>query len=85
MDELNPKKAAVAKNYYTSHGNLEQNLPTAIDADSFAKRSQKLKGFTVFDYIDKCWLNEPDRFERDTRHMFAEPKPQLYYGNFNAY
>lgn len=64
------KDATVKKYHYETHDKLKQHLQCFIDAYNFAKRLKALKGLTVFDYINKCWLNEPDRFKHDPRHTF---------------
>ena len=63
------KEASVKKHYYKTHDNLKEHLRSFIDAYNFAKRLKAHKGLTVFDYINKCWLNVPDRFKTDPRHM----------------
>ena len=63
------KEATVKKFHYKTHDNLKEHLKSFIDAYNFAKRLKALKGLTVFDFINKCWQNEPERFNNDPRHM----------------
>ena len=65
------KEATVKKYYYKTHDNLKEHLQAFIDAYNFGKRLKALKGLTVFDYINKCWHQEPDRFVKNPVHLFA--------------
>lgn len=32
-----------------------------------------MNGFTVFDYINRCWNEQPDKLKTNPAHLFAEP------------
>ena len=66
------KEATVKKYYYETHEKLKDHLQSFIEAYNFGKRLKALKGLTVFDYINKCWNEEPERFKFNPRHMFAD-------------
>ena len=65
------KEATVKKYYYETHQKLKEHLQSFIDAYNFGKRLKALKGLTVFDYINKCWNEEPDKFKTNPVHLFA--------------
>ena len=71
------KEATVKKYYYKSHDRLKDHLQAFIEAYNFAKRLKTLNGLTVFDFINKCWHDEPERFKFDPRHMFEELNTNL--------
>lgn len=54
------KEATIRKYHYTTRDNLKENLQSFVDADNFAKGLKVMKWFAVFDFINKCRLNEPD-------------------------
>jgi transposase InsO family protein len=56
------KEATVKKYYYQSHAELKEHLQNFINAYNFAKRLKTLKGLTPYEFIIKCWQNEPKRF-----------------------
>ena len=49
----------------------KENLQSFNDAYNFGKKLKAPKGLTVFDYINKCWNEEPDKFETNPMHLFA--------------
>ena len=65
------KDATVKKYHYETHDKLNEHLQHFIEAYNFGKRLKALKGLTVFDYINKCWQQEPNRFKSNPVHMFA--------------
>ena len=70
----------MTKYYYKTHNKLKEYLQCFINAYNFSKRLKVLQGLAVFDYINICWQNEPERFISDPRHMipvtyrFSNPK-----------
>jgi transposase-like protein len=62
------KEATVKKYYYQSHEQLKDHLQNFINAYNFAKRLKTLKGLTPYEYIIKCWQNEPKRFNVNPNH-----------------
>ena len=65
------KEATVKKYYYETHQKLKEHLQSFIDAYNFGKRLKALKGLTVFDYINKCWNEDPDQFKTNPVYLFA--------------
>ena len=65
------KKATVKKYYYETHQKLKEHLQSFIDAYNFGRKLKALKGLTVFDYINKCWNEESDKFKTNHLHLFA--------------
>lgn len=61
--------ATVTKDYYKTQENLKDHIQAFIDTYNFAKRLRALKGLTVFDYINECGRNEPDRFKQAPRRI----------------
>ena len=62
------KEATVKRYHYSSHEQLRQHLQTFVDAYNFAKRLKTLKGLTVFEYVNKCWTEQPKRFINNPAH-----------------
>lgn len=56
------KEATVHRYYYDNHAQLKDHLYTFVDAYNFAKRLKTLKGLTPYEFIIKCWQNEPESF-----------------------
>ena len=73
------KEATVKKYYYQTHDKLKEHLQRFIEAYNYANQLKALNGLTVFDYINKCWLNEPQRFKHNPLHMLTNP-----YTNFGS-
>jgi transposase-like protein len=66
------KEATVKKYYYQSHAQLKEHLQNFINAYNFAKRLKKLKGLTPYEYIIKCWQNNPKQFNiNPTQHTMG--------------
>ena len=54
--------------HYASHDQLRAHLQTFIHAYNFAKRLKTLRGLSPFEYIIKCWNEEPKRFRVNPTH-----------------
>ncbi len=65
------KEATVKKYHYETHDKLKEHIQSFIDAYNFAKRLKAHKGLTIFDYINKCWKEEPERFIKNPENLFA--------------
>lgn len=65
------KEATVKRYHYTNHQQLKEHLYTFLDAYNFAKRLKTLKGLTPYEYIFKCWQNQPERFKIKPSHHIA--------------
>ena len=64
------KEATVRRYHYDSHHQLREHLATFIAAYNFAKRLKTLRGLTPYEYICKCWTQNPDQFRLDPfQHM----------------
>ena len=62
------KEATVRRYYYDTHDQLRAHLSAFVEAYNYAKRLKTLKGLTPFEFIAKCWTDEPDRFTRSPFH-----------------
>ena len=56
------KEATVKRYHYDSHEQLRQHLNNFVAAYNFGRRLKTLKGLTPYEFICKCWTNQPDRF-----------------------
>ena len=57
------KEATVRTYHYDTHEQLRAHLAAFLNAYNFAKRLKTLAGLTTFQYICRCWQNEPHRFK----------------------
>jgi len=64
------KDATVRRFHYDGHGQLRQHLGDFVDAYNFARRLKTLKGLTPYEFVCKCWTDEPDRFTLNPSHQF---------------
>jgi transposase InsO family protein len=62
------KEATVKRYHYQSHAQLKEHIANFLNAYNFAKRLKTLQGLTPYEYIIKCWQNEPDRFIVNPAH-----------------
>ncbi len=63
------KEATVKRYHYDNHDQLKQHLNDFINAYNYGRRLKTLKGLTPYEFICKCWTNEPDRFILDPIHQ----------------
>jgi transposase InsO family protein len=63
------KEATVKRYHYDNHDQLKQHLNDFINAYNYGRRLKTLKGLTPYEFICKCWTNEPDRFTLDPIHQ----------------
>ena len=63
------KDATVHRYFYQSHEQLRSHLETFLMAYNFAKRLKSLKGLTPFEFIEKIWSKEPERFIEEPSHL----------------
>ena len=56
------KEATVKRYHYDSHDQLRAHLADFAAAYNFGRRLKTLKGLTPYEFICKCWTNQPDRF-----------------------
>jgi transposase InsO family protein len=63
------KEATVQRYHYDDHHQLSSHLADFIAAYNFARRLKTLKGLTPYEYICRCWTNEPERFRLDPIHQ----------------
>lgn len=64
------KEATVKRYHYSSHGQLQEHLQTFVNAYNYAKRLKTLRGLTAFEYVNKCWTENPDCFTQNPNHHF---------------
>jgi hypothetical protein len=64
------KDATVRRFHYEDHKQLRSHLSDFIDAYNFARRLKTLRGLTSYEFVCKCWTNEPDRFISNPTHQF---------------
>lgn len=63
------KDATVKRYHYDSHNQLEAHLNNFINAYNYGRRLKTLKGLTPYEFICKCWTNEPERFRLNPIHQ----------------
>lgn len=67
------KEATVQRYHYDSRQQLQIHLFDFIAAYNFARRLKTLGGLTPYEYICKCWQNDPNRFTLDPAHQMPGP------------
>ncbi len=63
------KEATVKRYYYGNHNQLRSHLADFINAYNYARRLKTLRGLTPYEYIVKCWAQEPHRFKLNPTHQ----------------
>ena len=63
------KEATVSRYHYDDHDQLHRHLDHFIAAYNFGRRLKTLKGLTPYEFICKCWTNQPERFNLDPIHQ----------------
>lgn len=63
------KEATVQRYHYDGHNQFKQHLADFINAYNYARRLKTLKGLTPYEYICKCWTNEPEKFNLNPIHQ----------------
>lgn len=63
------KQATVHRFHYDTHGQLRQHLADFVNAYNFARRLKTLKDLTPYEFICKCWTNQPERFNLSPLHQ----------------
>jgi transposase InsO family protein len=63
------KDATVKRYHYDNHQQLEGHLADFISAYNFGRRLKTLKGLTPYEFICKCWTNQPTRFKLNPIHQ----------------
>jgi len=63
------KQATVHRFHYDNHDQLRQHLADFVNAYNFARRLKTLKGLTPYEFICKCWTNQPARFKLNPIHQ----------------
>jgi transposase-like protein len=69
------KEATVKRFHYDDHNQLRQHLADFISAYNFGRRLKTLRGLTLYEFICKCWTQEPERFTLNPIHQM----PGLLY------
>ena len=62
------KEATVRRYHYETHDQLREHLEAFLAAYNFAKRLKTLRGLTPYEYICKCWTENPDQFRLNPIH-----------------
>ena len=62
------KEATVRRYHYETHDQLREHLDTFLAAYNFAKRLKTLRGLTPYEFICKCWTENPDQFRLNPIH-----------------
>ena len=62
------KEATVRRYHYETHDQLREHLDTFLAAYNFAKRLKTLRGLTPYEFICKCWTENPDQFRLEPIH-----------------
>ena len=62
------KEATVRRYHYETHDQLREHLDTFLAAYNFAKRLKTLRGLAPYEFICKCWTENPDQFRLDLIH-----------------
>ena len=57
------KEATVRRYHYETHDQLREHLENFLAAYNFAKRLKTLRGLTPYEFICKCWTENPDQFQ----------------------
>ncbi len=63
------KEATVRRYHCQSHDQFRRHLRDFLNAYNFAKRLKTLSGLTVFEFISKQWIAEPERFHHHPDHF----------------
>lgn len=75
------KEATVKRFHYENHDQLREHLTNFVAAYNFAKRLKTLKGLTPYEYICKCWTNQPHRFTSNPHHQSPGPNTPSFAAN----
>ena len=63
-------KAATVKRFHDDdHNQLRQHLADFLAAYNFGRRLKTLRGLTPYEFIGKCWTQEPARFTLNPIHQ----------------
>ena len=63
------KEATVKRFHDDDHNQLRQHLADFISAYNFGRRLKTLRGLTPYEFICKCWTQEPARFTLNPIHQ----------------
>lgn len=67
------KEATLHRYHYDDHDQLRSHLADFIAAYNFPRRLKTLNGLTPYEYICKCWTQQPKRFRLDPIHQMPGP------------
>ena len=65
------KQATVHRYHYDTHDQLSQHLTDFVNVYNFARRLKALNGLTPYEFICKCWTNQPERFKLNPIHQMS--------------
>ncbi|MET3354328.1 UNVERIFIED_ORG: transposase-like protein [Xanthobacter viscosus] len=63
------KDATVKRFHYDDHRQFQTHLTDFVAAYNFGRRLKTLRGLTPYEFICKCWTNQPERFTLDPIHQ----------------
>jgi hypothetical protein len=70
------KEATVKRFNYENHEQLRTHLADFLAVYNFARRLKTLNGLTPYEYICKCWTNQPERLRLNPHHQMPGPIPR---------
>lgn len=71
------KEASVKPFHYESHDQLRTHLADFMAAYNFARRLKTLSGLTLYEYIAKILMSEPDPFSINPVHQMPRLNTSL--------
>ncbi len=72
------QEATVKRYHYDNHRQLREHLSSFLNACSFSRRLKTLRGLNPYEYIIKCWQNEPERFIINSSHYKVALNSYIY-------
>ena len=63
------KQATDHRYHYDNDDQRHQHLTDFVNAYNFARRLKALKGLTPYEFICKCWTNQPERSNLNPIHQ----------------
>ena len=67
------KEATVKRYHYGSHDQFRSHLTDFVGAYNYARRLKTLRGLTPYEFVVKCWTEQPERFRINPIHHTPGP------------
>ena len=67
------KEATVKRYHYGSHDQFRSHLTDFVAAYNYARRLKTLRGLTPYEFVVKCWTEQPKRFRINPTHHTPGP------------